>query len=122
MKNKLLLICLLLFSAVYSQEKSNDTTVVILKNQIAKLVIKDLVRGDYCQLELQQTKKLTQQLEAKITLKDTVIGKQDVQIGLYKELVKSQEKQIKTAKNKTLWSKILLYGSLLLNGYLLWTK
>ena len=122
MKNKLLIICILAFSAVYSQNKTSDTTVVVLKNQIAKLVIKDLIKGDCCELELQQTRKLVTQVEAKVVLKDTIIGKQDKQIELYKELVKSQEKQIKTAKNKTLWSKILLYGSVILNGYLLWTK
>ena len=122
MKNKLLIICLLAFSAVYSQNKTPDTTVVVLKNQIAKLIIKDLVKGDYCELELQQTRKLITQVEAKVVLKDTIIGKQDKQIELYKDLVKSQEKQIKTAKNKILRSKILLYGSIILNGYLLWTK
>lgn len=110
------------FSAVYSQNRTSDTTVVILKNQIAKLIIKDLIKGDYCELELQQTKKLVTQVEAKVVLKDTVISKQNTQINLYKELVKSQEAQIKTAKRKTLWSKILLYVSIATNIYLIWTK
>jgi hypothetical protein len=121
MKNKLTIICILLFSAVsLAQEK--DTTKVVLKNEVAKKVIKDLIKGDYCELELKQTKKLTQQLEAKIALKDTVINNKNNQIILYQELAESQEKQIKTAKRKTLWSNIILYASLAINGYLLWTK
>jgi len=121
MKNKLIIICILLFSTIsLAQEK--DTTKVVLKNEVAKKVIKDLIKGDYCELELQQTKKLTQQLEAKVALKDTVINNKNNQILLYQELAKSQEKQIKTAKRKTLWSNIILYASLVINGYLLWTK
>jgi len=120
MKNKLTIICILLFSAVSLAQV--DTTKVVLKNEVARKVIKDLIKGDYCELELQQTKKLVLQLETKSNLKDTVINNKNSQILLYKELAESQEKQIKQQKNKTLWSKILLYGSLAINGYLLWSR
>lgn len=118
------LIILLLFSAtMFAQEKKE---VVILEKKQAKSVVKDLVEGDYCEKELSETKQLVTQLEQKVVVAEKETKNVENQNDLYKFLTASKDNQIDLLKkqlseaNLRKWgNRILLYGSLLLSGYLL---
>ena len=81
---------------------------------------------DYFRNELEIQRKLVFHLEQKSVVQDTIISTQEKEIGLYKTLVNSKEQQIdvykqelKVQKRKNFGNKLLLYGSLLLSGYLI---
>ena len=81
---------------------------------------------DYFRNELEIQRKIVFHLEQKSVVQDTIISTQKKEIGLYKTLVDSKEQQIdvykqelKVQKRKNLGNKLLLYGSLLLSGYLI---
>ena len=58
-----------------------DTTSIQLKKPIARLVIKDLIRGDGANEELVLNKQKINLLENKISLKDSVIVSLESQVG-----------------------------------------
>ena len=81
---------------------------------------------DYFKNELEIQRKLVFHLEQKSVVQDTIISTQENQLLLYKDLVQSKEQQIeiyaeevKKQKRKNFGNKLLLYGSLLLSGYLI---
>ena len=81
---------------------------------------------DYFRNELEIQRKIVSHLEQKSVVQDTIISTQEKEIGLYKTLVDSKEQQIdvykqelKVQKRKNFGNKLLLYGSLLLSGYLI---
>ena len=81
---------------------------------------------DYFKNEFEIQRKIVFHLEQKSVVQDTIISTQEKEIGLYKTLVDSKEQQIdvykqelKVQKRKNLGNKLLLYGSLLLSGYLI---
>ena len=81
---------------------------------------------NYFKNELEIQRKIVFHLEQKSVVQDTIISTQEKEIGLYKTLVDSKEQQIdvykqelKVQKRKNLGNKLLLYGSLLLSGYLI---
>jgi len=81
---------------------------------------------DYFKNELEIQRKIVFHLEQKSVVQDTIISTQENQLLLYKDLVQSKEQQIeiyaeevKKQKRKNFGNKLLLYGSLLLSGYLI---
>ena len=81
---------------------------------------------DYFKNELEIQRKIVFHLEQKSVVQGTIISTQEKEIGLYKTLVDSKEQQIdvykqelKVQKRKNFGNKLLLYGSLLLSGYLI---
>ena len=57
-----------------SQTQVNDTTKVKLKPSTARLVIKDIVRGEGCESELKLTQEKVIKLESKESQKDIIIS------------------------------------------------
>jgi len=92
-----------------------DTTSIQLKKPIARLVIKDLIKGDGANEELALNKQKISLLENKISLKDSVIISLESQVGNFdfivltkteqlaisQELSKRLEKDLKKQKFKT---------------------
>lgn len=109
---------LLIFLNLKSSSQK-DTNNIILDKEIAKLVIKDLVSGDGCKLELEQTyikiNKLQEKeiqkdtiihfLNEKISNYDTIINDKNNQITEYKNLSKDLENELKSNNNKLGWFK-----------------
>jgi hypothetical protein len=107
----------------FSQTVTNQTqtdTIVALKIPTAKLIIKDLIKGDGALIELEETKKvlsLTTQklvlkdeiiftLNSKITNLDYIITQKDEQFKLEREKSESLLKELKSEKRKTFLYKV----------------
>ena len=114
--NKLIvLIFLMMMSLKGFSQNAIDTTSIQLKKPIARLVIKDLIRGDGANEELVLNKQKINLLENKISLKDSVIVSLESQVGNFdfiilnkteqlaisQELSKRLEKDLKKQKFKT---------------------
>ena len=114
--NKLIvLIFLMMMSLKGFSQNAIDTTSIQLKKPIARLVIKDLIKGDGANEELALNIKKISLLENKITLKDSVIISLNEQVfnfdnilltksnqlALSQELSKRLEKDLKKQKFKT---------------------
>ena len=111
----LLLIILTILS--FKSFSQKDTTQITLSNQTAKLVIKDILSGDGCKEELEQTHLKIAKLEERDIQKDSVIyflkekdlnnqniiGYKDGQIGQLKELSKNLEDAIEDQNDKIKW-------------------
>jgi hypothetical protein len=112
---------------------SQTDTIVSLKEPVAKLVIKDLIKGDGIGLELKETQQLLfleQQkivikdsiilnLESKIKNLDVIIGKKDEQFALEREKSESLLKELKSEKRKTFLFKVGTYVGIAATGLLL---
>jgi phosphotransferase system IIB component len=95
-----------------SSFSQTDTTKVQIKVPVAKLVIKDILKGDGCAEELKLTQEKVIKLEARETQKDTIIklledkdknnqfiiGTQKDQLELSKELSGKLQKELKSYK------------------------
>jgi hypothetical protein len=107
----------------FSQTVTNQTqtdTIVALKIPTAKLIIKDLIKGDGALIELEETKKIlsltTQKLvlkdeiiftlNSKITNLDYIITQKDEQFKLEREKSESLLKELKSEKKKTFLYKV----------------
>jgi len=128
MINKFIFLFLLFFGAKEVKAQT-DTTKVILSNTTARLVIKDLVSYDYCLEEVKQYKILVSQLEKKNEVNDAIISTFSRENKLQEEIKSNKDKQItnlekdlKRANNKTIWTKVALYGSLIFSGYLILSR
>ncbi len=110
---KKLIIGGLLFFSLFSA--AQDSTQVVLSSQVAKKIILDLTKGDYCEKELKETQKLVGQLENKVELQKTIIETKDKTEDLWEKINGEQEKELKKEKRKSVGLKILLYVSLGLN-------
>ncbi len=114
--NKLIvLIFLMMMSLKGFSQNAIDTTSIQLKKPIARLVIKDLIKGDGANEELALNKQKISLLENKISLKDSVIVSLESQVGNFdfiilnkteqlaisQELSKRLEKDLKKQKFKT---------------------
>jgi hypothetical protein len=109
------LIFLMMMSLKGFSQNAIDTTSIQLKKPIARLVIKDLIKGDGANEELALNIKKISLLENKITLKDSVIISLNEQVfnfdnilltksnqlALSQELSKRLEKDLKKQKFKT---------------------
>jgi hypothetical protein len=104
-----------------------------LKEPVARLVIKDLIKGDGLGLELKETQQLLfleQQkivikdsiilnLESKIKNLDVIIGKKDEQFALEREKSESLLIELKSEKRKTFLFKVGTYVGIAATGLLL---
>jgi len=92
MKRLILLILLVIVSLKsFSQ---TDTTRISLEEQIARLVIKDLIEGDGAKKELSITLEKVLLLDQKIVLKDSIINTNTQQITNYNSIVSQKDSQV----------------------------
>ena len=116
-----------------SSFSQTDTTKVQIKVPVAKLVIKDILKGDGCVEELKLTQEKVIKLEARETQKDTIISlleskdknnqfiinTQKDQLQLSKELSEQLHKELKGQRTKTFLWKVGTYAGILATSYLL---
>jgi hypothetical protein len=90
----------------------NDTTKIRIKVPVAKLVIKDILKGDGCQLELKETQEKLIKTEEREKEKDShivfleekdknnnfMLGRKDEQLKVSEELSGKLQKEIKGYK------------------------
>ena len=119
--------------SIFSQ---TDTSKVVLPAKIARLIIKDLIEGDGCQMAMQQTHLKIQKLEEREAQKDTaitilkqkdstnnyIISQKDEQLRLCKELSEKLQKEIRGHKTKNFLLKVGFFGSAATAAYLLILK
>ncbi len=88
----------------------NDTTKIRIKTPVAKLVIKDILKGDGCQLELKETQEKLIKTEEREKEKDShivfleekdknnnfMLGRKDEQLKVSEELSGKLQKEIKS--------------------------
>ena len=116
-----------------SQTQVSDTTKVKLKPFTARLVIKDIVRGEGCAEELKLTQekviKLTERefqkdtiislLESKDKNNQYIIGQQGLQIDEFRNMTNDLKKEIKQSKTNTFLYKVGTFLGVLATSYLL---
>jgi hypothetical protein len=116
-----------------SQTQVSDTTKVKLKPFTARLVIKDIVRGEGCADELKLTQekviKLTERefqkdtiislLESKDKNNQYIIGQQGLQIDEFRNMTNDLKKEIKQSKTNTFLYKVGTFLGVLATSYLL---
>jgi hypothetical protein len=134
MKKLIVLISFLMLSL--SSFSQTDTSKVVLPAKIARLIIKDLIEGDGCQMAMQQTHLKIQKLEEREAQKDTaitilkqkdstnnyIISQKDEQLRLCKELSEKLQKEIRGHKTKNFLLKVGFFGSAASAAYLLILK
>ena len=114
---KLALLTIILFTTLtsFSQTVTKTDSIVPLKVPTARLVIKDLLRGDGVKTELVEANKVIDLQKGQIgfyiqkdSLKDqkignlnTIIEKKDQQINLYDNMAKDLQKELKVQQFKT---------------------
>jgi hypothetical protein len=139
MKKLILLISLILVTSLsFSQTVTNQRpvqtdTIVPLTIPTAKLIIKDLLKGDGAQIELVELQKVLQLTNEKMLLKDEVIFtlnskisnldyiilQKDEQFKLEREKSNSLLKELKAEKRKTFLYKVGTVLGVVAVGYLL---
>jgi phosphotransferase system IIB component len=116
-----------------SSFSQTDTTKVQIKVPVAKLVIKDILKGDGCIEELKLTQEKVIKLEARETQKDTIISlleskdknnqfiinTQKDQLQLSKELSEQLHKELKGQRTRTFLWKVGTFAGILTTSYLL---
>lgn len=104
-----------------------------MKEPVARLVIKDLIKGDGVGLELKETQQLLNLEQKKIVVKDsiilnleskvvnlnTIIIKKDEQFNLERQKSESLLKELKSEKRKTFLFKVGTYVGVAATGLLL---
>jgi hypothetical protein len=114
----------------------NDTTKIRIKVPVAKLVIKDILKGDGCAEELKETQVKVIKLETREKEKDShivfleekdknnnfMLGKKDEQLKVSEELTNSLHKELKGQRNKTFLWKVGTYAGIIASTYLLIVK
>ncbi len=114
----------------------SDTTKIRLKVPVAKLVIKDIIKGDGCQLELKETQEKLIKTEEREKEKDShivlleekdknnnfMLGKKDEQLKVSEELTNSLHKELKGQRTKTFLWKVGTYAGIIASTYLILTK
>jgi hypothetical protein len=143
MKKLIVLILLLLTSlSSFSQTDTtkpttkSDTTKVRLKVPVAKLAIKDILKGDGCEVELKLTQEKLIKTEEREKEKDShivlleekdknnnfMLGKKDQQLKVSEELTNSLHKELKGQRTKTFLWKVGTYAGIIASTYLIITK
>ena len=132
---KLIVLTLLLLTSLSSFSQT-DTTKVRLKVPVAKLVIKDIIKGDGCHLELKETQEKLIKTEEREKEKDLhivlleekdknnnfMLGKKDEQLKVSEELTNSLHKEIKGQRTKTFLWKVGTYAGIIASTYLILIK
>ena len=115
---------------------NSDTTKVRLKVPVAKLAIKDILKGDGCEVELKLTQVKLIKTEEREKEKDShivlleekdknnnfMLGKKDEQLKVSEELTNSLHKELKGQRNKTFLWKVGTYAGIVASTYLLIVK
>jgi hypothetical protein len=115
-----------------SQTQVSDTTKVKLKPSTARLVIKDIVRGEGCAEELKLTQEKVIKLESRETQKDIIISlleskdknnqfiisQQGLQIDEFRNMTNDLKKELKQTKVKTFLYKAGTFLGVLATSYL----
>lgn len=118
---------------VTNQRPVQTDTIVPLTIPTAKLIIKDLIKGDGAQIELVELQKVLQLTNEKMLLKDEVIFtlnskisnldyiilQKDEQFKLEREKSESLLKELKSEKQKTFLYKVGTVLGVVAVGYLL---
>jgi len=126
----------LLLLTSLSSFSQTDTTKVRLKVPVAKLVIKDIIKGDGCHLELKETQEKLIKTEEREKEKDVhivfleekdknnnfMLGKKDEQLKVSEELTNSLHKEIKGQRTKTFLWKVGTYAGIITSTYLILIK
>ncbi len=129
------MLTLLLLTSLSSFSQT-DTTKVRLKVPVAKLAIKDIIKGDGCQLELKETQKKLIKTEEREKEKDShivfleekdknnnfMLGKKDEQLKVSEELTNSLHKELKGQRNKTFLWKVGTFLGVITTTYLIIVK
>lgn len=119
-----------------SNVKPSDTTKVVLTSDVAKQVVKDLIRYDGCKEELELTQEKVIKLEEREFQKDTIISllkkidnnnqyiilQKDQQIKLYDDMSKNLQKELKVQKMTTFFYKLGTLVGVIATSILLITK
>ncbi len=90
----MLLITLMMMSLQGFSQSATDSTSIQLKKPIARLVIKDLIKGDGAKNELALTLSKIKLLEQKIVLKDSVILNLNSQVGNFESIMLTKSDQL----------------------------
>ena len=114
----------------------SDTTKVRLKVPVAKLVIKDILKGDGCDVELKLTQEKLIKTEEREKEKDShivlleekdknnnfMLGKKDEQLKVSEELTNSLHKELKGQRTKTFLWKVGTYAGIIASTYFIISK
>jgi hypothetical protein len=106
--------------SVFSQNVTKDSSAIQLRKPIARLVIKDLIKGDGSQVEITNLHQTLAATEQKVALKDSIIVTQsskivnlneiilrkDEQFKLQQQLSKDLERALKAANTRVFFYKI----------------
>jgi uncharacterized coiled-coil protein SlyX len=90
----MLLILLTVMSLKGFSQSAIDTTAIQLKKPIARLVIKDLIKGDGAKQELVLYNEKIILLEQKIVLKDSIISALNSKVSNFEIMVDTQKQQL----------------------------
>ncbi len=118
---------------VTNQKPAQTDTIVPLKIPTAKLIIKDLLKGDGAQIELVELQKVLQLTNEKLVLKDDIIStlnskvsnldyiilQKDEQFKLERQKSESLLKELKSEKRKTFLYKVGTIVGVVAVGFLL---
>ena len=119
-----------------SKVKPTDTTKVVLTPEVAKQVVKDLIRYDGCKEELKLTQDKVIKLEEREVQKDTIISllkdkdknnqfiisQKDQLIKLYDDMSKDLQKELKSQKRTTFLYKVGTVLGIVATSFLLLTN
>lgn len=114
----------------------SDTTKIRLKVPVAKLVIKDILKGDGCEVELKLTQEKVIKLETREKEKDShivfleekdknnnfMLVKKDQQLKVSEELTNSLHKELKGQRTNTFLWKVGTFAGIIASTYLIITK
>ncbi len=114
----------------------SDTTKIRIKTPVAKLVIKDILKGDGCEVELKLTQEKLIKTEEREKEKDShivlleekdknnnfMLGKKDEQLKVSEDLTKSLHKELKGQRTKTFLWKVGTYAGIIASTYLILIK
>jgi len=124
------------FSQIDTNKIKSDTTKVVLTKEVAKQVVKDLIKLDGCVEELKLTQEKVIKLEERETQKDTIISllkdkdknnqyiisQKDQQIKLYDDMSKDLQKELKSQKRTTFLYKVGTVVGIIATSFLLITN
>ena len=114
----------------------NDTTKIRIKVPVAKLVMKDILKGDGCEVELKLTQEKLLKTEEREKEKDShivlleekdknnnfMLGKKDEQLKVSEELTNSLHKELKGQRTKTFLWKVGTFLGVITTTYLIIVK
>ena len=119
-----------------SSFSQTDTTKVRIKVPVAKLAVKDIIKGDGCFEELKLTREKLIKLQEREAQKDTIIKlysekdensqyiihQYELQVGQYEHMTSDLQDEIKKERTKTFLYKVGTLIGILTTSYLLIVK